>query len=41
MAKDRFELYEDVATIRIETQHLSVADVVLKVTNAITAEAQS
>ncbi|CAB4755137.1 MAG: shikimate kinase [Actinobacteria bacterium] len=41
MAKDRFELYEDVATIRIETQHLSVADVVLKVTNAITTEAQS
>jgi shikimate kinase len=41
MAKDRFELYEDVATVRIETHRSTVADVVLKVTNAITAEAQS
>jgi shikimate kinase len=41
MAEDRFELYEDVATIRIETQHLSLTDVVLRVTNAITAEAHS
>jgi shikimate kinase len=41
MAEDRFDLYEDVATIRIETQHLSLTDVVLRVTNAITAEAHS
>ena len=41
MAKDRFELYEEVATIRVDTQHLSLTDVVSRVTNAITAEAQS
>ena len=41
MAKDRFELYEEVATIRVETQHLSLTDVVSRVTNAITAEVQS
>ena len=41
MAKDRFDLYEEVATIRIDTKTLSVADVVLKVTTAITTEVKS
>ena len=41
MAKDRFDLYEEVATIRIDTKKLSVADVVLKVTTAITTEVKS
>lgn len=38
MAKDRFELYKDVATVRIDTKNLSISDVVLMVTTSITAE---
>jgi hypothetical protein len=41
MAEDRFELYEDVATIRIDTRQLSVADVVVRVAAAIKAEVSS
>ena len=41
MAEDRFELYEDVATIRIDTRQLSVADVVVRVSAAIKAEVSS
>ena len=38
MAKGRFELYEDVATIRIDTRQLSVDDVVVMVAAAIKDE---
>jgi hypothetical protein len=35
MAKDRFPLYQEVATVRIDTRQLSVADVAQRVTDAI------
>ena len=35
MAKDRFPLYQEVATVRIDTRQLSVADVAQRITDAI------